>query len=161
MQTKVTTMPWAVAGLAIVLAVVFSVTNLALAKHGADDGRKTNSSVPSGATSVNDDGTADQGRGDVVVSPAPTPTPAPSPTPASAPTGATNAFVQIEADVFTDVTLVKVEKNDVKSFYETSTRDRSLLVIEVASHFGLDPALVSNVLDFELEDRASRARDRR
>ncbi len=149
-------MPWAVAGLAIVLAVVFSVSTLALAKRGADDGVK-NSAASQGTTSrVDDDGTADQGKGDVVVSPTPTPTP----TQASGATGVANAFVQVEADVFTDITLVKVEINNVKSYYETSTRDRAALVLEVASHFGLDTALVSSVLDFELEDRASRPKDR-
>lgn len=69
------------------------------------------------------------------------------------------AMFEIEADVFTDTTLVKFER-DVKEWYETSTKDKDALIAEIAQHFNVNADDVAAVIDFEVENRASRAKDR-
>ena len=142
-------------------------------RHGADDGTADQGTGDAPATgtasqqnSVNDDGTPDQGSGDFT--PTGTPVITPGNDDGTADQGSGDVGVggapvgqlEVEADVFTDITIVKVEINDAKSFYETATTDRDVLVQEIAAKFSLDQARVSAVLQFEIEDRASRPKDR-
>lgn len=139
--------------MALVLVIALSAS-FAYAARGSGSG----TSLTERAASTNDDGTADQGRGDVAVN-----TPSTLQVPATAPTTMVQAdtlVLEVEADVFTDITVVKVELNDVKHFYLTSTKTRAVLVPEVATHFGLSTTQVDRVMVFEIEDRASRTKDR-
>ncbi len=72
-----------------------------------------------------------------------------------------NDGLEVEADVFTDTTIVKVElENGRKSVFDTDADTREEVVDEVAERFNLTEAEVDDVLNFEIEDRASRAKDR-
>ncbi len=70
-----------------------------------------------------------------------------------------SSTLEIEADVFTDTTIVKVEKNGVKTVFKTSATTSAAVVDVVADRFDLTESEIEAVLDFEIEDRASRARD--
>ncbi len=70
------------------------------------------------------------------------------------------AELHAEADVFTDITIVKIERDGANAWYETPTKERETLIKEIADHFGLDAATVGLVLDFEIENRVSRRDDR-
>ncbi len=78
-------------------------------------------------------------------------------------TGTTSAetFLQIEADIFTDTTVIKIEENDRKSYFETDARTRSAIIDAIK---GAYPSLTTEQIDAELnlevEDRASRPKDR-
>ncbi len=66
---------------------------------------------------------------------------------------------QAEADVFFDTTIVEVEINDKKTIFETSADTRDEVIDEIVSRYGIARMTVSAVLDFEIEDRASRVDD--
>ncbi len=66
---------------------------------------------------------------------------------------------QAEADVFFDTTIVEVEINDKKTIFETSADTRGEVIDEIVSRYGVARTTVSAVLDFEIEDRASRVDD--
>ena len=68
--------------------------------------------------------------------------------------------LEVEADVFTDTTIVKVERNKTLTIFETDATTSAAIVGEVADRFNLDADDVEAVIDFELEDRASRASDK-
>jgi hypothetical protein len=69
--------------------------------------------------------------------------------------------LEIEADVYTDITIVKVENRaGAKSTFSTTLDTRAEIVAEVVSRFGYTAAEVEAGLDLEVEDRASRAKDR-
>lgn len=69
--------------------------------------------------------------------------------------------LEIEADVFTDTTIVKVElRNGKKTVFETDADTREEVIDVVVDKFDLTEAEVSAVLDFEIEDRASRTKER-
>ncbi len=70
--------------------------------------------------------------------------------------------LEVEADVFTDTTLVKVELNGRKTTFSMSASStRQDVVEEVADRFPeLTEEEIDAVLDFEVEDRASRTNDR-
>lgn len=65
-----------------------------------------------------------------------------------------------EADVFTDITIVKVEANDQKRIFTTATTTRAGVVSEIASRYDLASSTIEASLDFEIEDRASRPGER-
>jgi hypothetical protein len=65
-----------------------------------------------------------------------------------------------EADVFTDITVVIVERNDTKRIFTTSTTTKEGVVAEIASRYDVDIELIEATLDFEIEDRASRPSER-
>ena len=67
--------------------------------------------------------------------------------------------LEVEADVFTDTTIVKVEKGSTKTVYESDATTSAAIVDEVADKFNLDEDDVEDVIDFEVEDRASRTSD--
>jgi hypothetical protein len=69
--------------------------------------------------------------------------------------------LEVEADVFTDVTIVKVElATGTKKVFETTATTSDAIVALVADRFDLDADDVEAALDLEVEDRASRASDR-
>jgi hypothetical protein len=67
--------------------------------------------------------------------------------------------VSFEADIFADVTVVKVEVNDTKAYFTTGTTTRAGVVNVIAERYGLTPEFVNARLDIETEDRASRPTD--
>lgn len=67
--------------------------------------------------------------------------------------------LEAEADVFTNTTIVKVELNDRTTTFETTATTKDAIVAEIAQRFNLSEATVAAVLDFEVEDRASRVSD--
>lgn len=69
--------------------------------------------------------------------------------------------LEVEADVFTDTTIVEVELNDRKTVFSTSADTRDEVIDAVVARMNLTRAEVDAVLDFEIEDRASRAKDRK
>lgn len=78
-------------------------------------------------------------------------------------TDVTEATVsRIEADVFTNETVIKIEYSGNKKFVFTSNAKTRVLVVEdIAKNFGaLSKAFIETKLDFQMEDRASRGDDR-
>ncbi len=70
--------------------------------------------------------------------------------------------LEVEAEVFTDTTVVKVERDGSRKVWFTTTADtREEVIAVVAERFNLSSSEVAAVLEFEIEDRASRANDRR
>lgn len=65
--------------------------------------------------------------------------------------------LEIEADVFTDSTVVKVEQNDQKTTFTTSATTRAAIIAEILTRY---PFLVSSevdaALDLEVEDKESK-----
>jgi hypothetical protein len=69
--------------------------------------------------------------------------------------------LEVEADVYTDTTIVKVElRNNNKTVFTTEADTQAEVVDVVAARFDLTKAEVEAVLDFEIEDRASRTSER-
>ena len=68
--------------------------------------------------------------------------------------------LEIEADVFIDITTVKVEINDVKTEFTTSVRTREAIITQILDRFSnLTRAQVDSALDLEVENRVSRLDD--
>jgi hypothetical protein len=65
-----------------------------------------------------------------------------------------------EADVFNDVTVVKVEINGKTYSFTTTATTRDEVVVEISQRYDISQELVANVLDFEIEERESRAGER-
>lgn len=63
--------------------------------------------------------------------------------------------LEVEAEVYTDVTIVEVEMNDRETTFRTTAQTREEVVNEVARKFGLDRAKVAAVLEFEVKREAS------
>ena len=63
--------------------------------------------------------------------------------------------IEIEADIFLDTTIVKVEINDQKQLFVTNKKTRADIVSAIATEFDLDTALVDSVLNIENENRIS------
>src|SRR3989338_6505305 len=78
---------------------------------------------------------------------------------ATASASTTSSF-EAEADVFTDVTIVKVEINDRKTVFATNAKTRAEIVAEISARYGILADTVEAELDFEVEDRASRDEER-
>lgn len=69
--------------------------------------------------------------------------------------------LEVEADVFTDVTIVKVElASGTKKVFETEATTSAAIVDEVVERYNLDEDDVEAVLEIEVENRASRTADR-
>jgi hypothetical protein len=78
----------------------------------------------------------------------------------SSSSSSTSQTLEIEADVFTDITLVKVElRNGVKEIFESTATTRDEVINEVISIYSLTREEVDAVLSFEVENRASRPDD--
>lgn len=68
--------------------------------------------------------------------------------------------IEIEADVFTDITIVTVEQNDEKKSFSTTANTRAAIVAAILTRYPLlETAAIDAALDLEIEDRASRADD--
>ncbi len=67
---------------------------------------------------------------------------------------------EIEVDVFTNETTVKIEAGDRHYGFVTNKKVRSEIVAEIAAKYELDEAEVNSIMSFEVEDRQSRADDR-
>lgn len=68
--------------------------------------------------------------------------------------------LEIEADVFTDITIVTVEQNDEKKSFSTTANTRATIVAAILARYPLlGTAAIDAALDLEIEDRASRADD--
>lgn len=79
-----------------------------------------------------------------------------SPSPSSSPRGLT----EVEAKIYTDITLVKIELNDNKTIFTTSARTREEIINEILKRVsGLTRAQVETSLFLEVENRASRPED--
>lgn len=68
--------------------------------------------------------------------------------------------IQIEADVFTNETIVKIEANNKNYGYISVLKTKPELVKEVSIKYSLAVEKVNSVINFEVEDRASRADDK-
>lgn len=67
---------------------------------------------------------------------------------------------EAEADIFTDITTVKVEISDTKTVFTTSARTKTAIIDEILKRFaGLTRLQVDALLEIEIENRASRADD--
>ncbi len=70
--------------------------------------------------------------------------------------------IEAEADVFTDTTIIKVElENGRKVRFMSNADTRDEVLDAIVNRLGLNRAEVDDVLDYEVEDRASRAKDRK
>lgn len=70
--------------------------------------------------------------------------------------------IEIEIDVFTNETTVKVEADDKKYGFITSEKDRGDILAEVKNKYNLSDEDINNaVISFEVEDRDSRADDKK
>lgn len=75
--------------------------------------------------------------------------------------GDDSSALSIEADIFDDTTIVKVELNDRTTVFETDADSRSEVIDAVEARFpGLSESEIDAALRLETEDRASRADDR-
>jgi len=71
-----------------------------------------------------------------------------------------NSGFEAEADVFTDITVVKVEIQDEKTTFTTDANTRATIVAEIVSRYPtLVAADVDAALKLEIEDRVSRPDD--
>lgn len=69
--------------------------------------------------------------------------------------------LEVEADVFSDTTIVKVElASGTKSVFETSATTSEAIAQVVADKYSLTLEVVKSVLEVDIEDRASRPADR-
>lgn len=72
----------------------------------------------------------------------------------------TQGLTQAEVDVFTDITLVKIELNNEKHSFETSETGRDEVIDEIVANFDVTREQVEAVLNFQMENRESRPEDR-
>ncbi len=68
---------------------------------------------------------------------------------------------EIEVDVFTNETLVKIEANDKKYGYISTLKVKEALVKEIAEKYSIDETKVSTLINFQIEDRISGADDKK
>ncbi|MDQ5954416.1 MAG: hypothetical protein QG583_344 [Patescibacteria group bacterium] len=67
---------------------------------------------------------------------------------------------EIEVDVFTNETLVKIEANDKKYGYISTLKTKEELIKEIAKKYSIDEIKVSTFINFQIEDRTSGADDK-
>lgn len=67
---------------------------------------------------------------------------------------------EIEVDVFTNETTVKIEANDKHYGFVTTKKAKAEIVAEIKAKYNLSEEKINAVMDFETEDRASRADDK-
>lgn len=69
-----------------------------------------------------------------------------------------SSALEIEADIFTNETIVKVEMNDKKSVFSTSAKTREQIINEIIIKYPtLTKVQIEAILNLENENRASRA----
>lgn len=66
----------------------------------------------------------------------------------------------VDAHVYTDTTIIKIELNGEYYLYEPDLRIKEEIITDVASQFSIATSSVAGVIKFTVEDRASRAEDR-
>ena len=67
---------------------------------------------------------------------------------------------EIEADVFTNETIVKIEAGDKKYGYLSAIKTKAELATEISTKYSIEKSKVEILLDFEVENRASQADDK-
>lgn len=72
----------------------------------------------------------------------------------------TQPITHIEADIFSDRTIIKIEHTDTVRFLETDATTTDALIAFLVTKTGLTTDEIIRVLDIEQEDRASRPKDR-
>jgi len=71
-----------------------------------------------------------------------------------------SSTLEIEADIFTDITVIKIEMNDRKSSFTTDSKTEAEIIADILAKYPtLTQAEVEAVLNLETEDRDSRPRD--
>ncbi len=70
------------------------------------------------------------------------------------------SVTEIEADIFTNETVIKLEINDEKYGFTTEARTREAIVAQIAGKYKLDKDFVDAQIVIENENRASRAQDK-
>lgn len=70
------------------------------------------------------------------------------------------SVTEIEVDVFTNETTVKIEANDKHYGFITSETDKDKIINEIKAKYNLTDEKINAVLSFEVEDRESRADDK-
>ncbi len=68
--------------------------------------------------------------------------------------------LEIEADVFTNETTVKIEANNKNYGYISALKTKIELVKEISLKYSITEDKVNTIIDFEVEDRVSRADDK-
>lgn len=71
-----------------------------------------------------------------------------------------DTVTEIEADVFTNETVIKMEVGDKKFGFTTPAKNREAIVAQIAGKYHLDKSYVESKIDFEIEDRTSRPEDK-
>lgn len=69
-------------------------------------------------------------------------------------------ILEVEADVFVNETIVKIEANNKKYGYTSALKTKPELIKEISLKYSIAEEKVSSVIDFEVEDRDSRADDK-
>lgn len=69
-------------------------------------------------------------------------------------------LTEVEVDVFTNETTVKLEASDRHYGFVTAEKDKDKIVDEIEAKYKLSESSILAVLSFEVEDRASRADDK-
>jgi len=67
---------------------------------------------------------------------------------------------EMEAEVFTNETVVKIEANNKKYGFTTNLKERAEVVALIVARYGLEQSIVEGKLVFKTEDRASRPEDK-
>lgn len=67
---------------------------------------------------------------------------------------------EVEVDVFTNETTVKIEANDRHYGFTTTEKEKAKIIEEIKAKYKLTDAQINDVLSFETENRVSRADDK-
>ncbi len=69
--------------------------------------------------------------------------------------------LEIEANIYTDTTVVKIELGDKKFYFETKSNDQGSIITDIKTHFPmLTGSQITEALNLETEDRSSRPKDK-
>jgi hypothetical protein len=69
--------------------------------------------------------------------------------------------LEIEANIYTDTTVVKIELGDKKFYFETKSNDQESIITDIKTHFPmLTGSQITEALNLETEDRSSRPKDK-
>lgn len=71
-----------------------------------------------------------------------------------------SSVTEIEVDVFTNETTVKIEANSKYYGFVTAEKEKEKIINEIKAKYKLTDSQINAVLDFEIEDRDSRADDK-
>lgn len=69
--------------------------------------------------------------------------------------------LEIEANIYTDTTVIKIELGDKKFYFETKSNDQESIITDIKTHFPmLTGSQITEALNLETEDRSSRPKDK-